>query len=87
MTYSEQTETKVTINGWVTRSKNGTIITFSDSPECKRGHCVWYYKEESEVVDLTQTGLFDNDLFPSVTWESEPQKVKIEITLIGEKGG
>lgn len=69
---------EVTINRWLTRSKCGSLIA-SDSPECKRGHCVWYHKEGSNVIDLDETGLFDNNIFPSLTWESEPLEVTITI--------
>lgn len=69
---------EVTINRWLTRSKCGNLIA-SDSPECKRGHCVWYYKEGSNVIDLDETGLFNNNIFPSLTWESDPLEVSITI--------
>lgn len=68
---------EVTITRWLTRSKLGSLIA-SDSPECKRGHCVWYHKEGSNVIDLDETGLFDNNIFPSLTWESDP----LEVTVI-----
>lgn len=74
---------EVTIEGWVTRSKNGKIV-FSDSPECKRGKCVWYHKEGSNIVTLSETGLFDEDILPSITWGSDPKRVKITITPIEE---
>lgn len=77
--FLSDTSEEVTIEGWVTRSKNGKIV-FSDSPECKRGSCVWYHKEGSNIVTLSDTGLFDEGILPSVTWESEPLKVKITIT-------
>ena len=69
---------EVTINRWLTRSKCGSLIA-SDSPECKRGHCVWYHKEGSNVIDLDETGLFDNNIFPDLTWESDPLEVTITI--------
>ena len=72
------TSEEESIEGWLTRSKNGNLI-FSDSSECKRGHCVWYHKEGANVVDLSNTGLFDNNIFPSVTWETDPFKIKIII--------
>lgn len=72
---------EVTIEGWVTRSKNEKIV-FSDSPECKRGSCVWYHKEGSNIVTLSETGLFDEDILPSVTWETEPLKVRLTLTPI-----
>ena len=69
---------EVTIDGWLTRSVGGSL-TFSDSPECRRGHRVWYHKEGTNVVDLDETGLFPNNLFPDLTWESEPLEVTITI--------
>lgn len=74
---SEETE-EVTIDGWLTRSASGNIV-FSDSSECRRGNRVWYHKEGANVVDLDETGLFPNNLFPSLTWESDPLEVTITI--------
>ena len=70
----------VIIDRWLTRSKCGNLIA-SDSPECRRGNQVWYYKEGANVVDLDETGLFPNNLFPSITWESDPLEVTIIIKL------
>ena len=69
---------EVTIDGWLTRSVSGNIV-FSDSSECRRGHRVWYHKEGANVVDLDETGLFPNNLFPSLTWNSEPLEITITI--------
>lgn len=77
------THEQVTIDGWVTRSKNGKIV-FSDSSECKRGSCVWYHKEGSNIVTLSDTGLFNEDILPSITWESEPKRVRITLTPMEE---
>jgi len=73
----EETE-EVTIDGWLTRSVSGNIV-FSDSSECRRGNRVWYHKEGANVVDLDETGLFPNNLFPSLTWDSDPLEVTITI--------
>ncbi|ROT19618.1 hypothetical protein EEL53_10265 [Muribaculaceae bacterium Isolate-114 (HZI)] len=69
---------EVTIDGWLTRSVSGNIV-FSDSSECRKGNRVWYHKEGANVVDLDETGLFPNNLFPSLTWESNPLEVTITI--------
>lgn len=69
---------EVTIDGWLTRSVGGNIV-FSDSSECRRGNRVWYHKEGANVVALDEIGLFPNNLFPSLTWESDPLEVTVTI--------
>lgn len=71
------------MEGWLTRSKSGELI-LSDSPECKRGGCVWYHKEGSNVISMSELGFFSNDIFLSVTWQSEPKRVRIKIQEIEE---
>ncbi len=71
------------LEGWLTRSKSGELI-LSDSPECKRGGCVWYHKEGSNVISVSELGLFSDDIFPSVTWLTEPKKVRITLEAIEE---
>lgn len=73
----------VVLEGWLTRSTSEELI-LSDSPECKRGGCVWYHKEGSNVISMSELGLFSNDIFPSVTWQSEPKKVRLIIEEIEE---
>ncbi len=67
---------KEVAEGWVARDKNCDLN-------------VWMRKPiRNKYLGRWQRGgvpiLLPKDTFPSITWESEPQRVKIEITLIYE---
>lgn len=61
---------KVTISGWVARNKNGELWWHKENPW--RGAEGWIPRN-TNIISIS------NDSFPSVTWESEPKKVKITI--------
>lgn len=68
---------KVTISRWVARDGDGELNLFTSPPS----------REEEEVFEGVwirawsgYTRLKLPNYFPSVTWESEPVKVKIEIS-------
>ena len=59
------------IEGWVARDSNGEIFLHGDMP----------YKDRTYWQNASLTAMkIDAALFPSVTWKSEPLKVKIQIT-------
>ena len=72
---------EVTIEGWVARDEDGFINLFNGKP-------MRDYADRSDVTygfwDRTDGHLLElpTTSFPSVTWESEPQKVKITTTPI-----
>lgn len=59
------------IQGWVARDKNGDLFMYSTKPEWDRLTGMWY----GERALITPS----NDLFPDLTWESEPESVEIVI--------
>lgn len=67
---------KVVIDGYVARDKGGGVYLHSEYP--KRGVMEWH------SFGHTPRNL-PKGSFPSITWLSEPCKVKIEITLSEEK--
>ncbi len=75
---------KAVIEGWVARDKDV-------SHGCDLHLFTKVKPERRELMSDWVGGLsrivLDSSLFPSITWESEPQRVRIEITLIDEKGG
>ena len=64
----------VILEGWVARDKNGLVFIHSHDPI--RRKTVWLAKE-SESYDY----LLPQGSFPSLTWEDEPKKVKIIVTM------
>ena len=71
---------EATISGWVVRTKRGELI-FSDPPPCGKSNVIWHYREGTDVRQLLE--LFGNDIFPSLTWESDP--IEVEITIKPKK--
>ncbi len=73
----------VSVERWITRSAINNQLILSDSPECRKGNRVWYYKEGSDVLALSETGLFGDDILPSVSvHDDKPKHVRITIELI-----
>lgn len=62
----------VTIDAWVARDESGELITHAEKPE--RYNCGEWDSNKGMIT-------LDETLFPSVTWESEPKKVKVTIEL------
>ncbi len=67
---------KAVIEGWVARDKDGMIFLHKIRPQ--RVLFAEGFSPEEDFYELPK------DSFPSVTWESEPAKVRIEITQIDE---
>ena len=72
---------QVTIEGWVARDKCGPtdlgLRIYTDYPRRMEGLKRWNGREAKSV-------LIDHRLFPEVTWDSEPKRVKITITSINQ---
>ncbi len=76
--FNISTPEKAVIEGYVARDRNGDLSLYRTYPE--RQENFGYWRDGDGESKLPQ------ESFPSITWESEPQRVKIEITLIDEKG-
>ena len=63
----------ITIEGWVARDKSSFTAFFSEDKP-RRGIDSWFNKSGS-VVPIPRK------YFPSLTWEDEPKKVKITVTM------
>ncbi len=73
------TETAV-IEGWVARDSeefDGALHLFGAQPE-RVAESFWGIYGNSHATELP------HDCFPTVTWESGPKRVKIEVSLIDE---
>ena len=72
---------QVTIEGWVARDKCGPtdlgLRIYTAYPRRMEGLKRWNGREAKSV-------LIDHRLFPEVTWDSEPQKVRITIKTIDQ---
>lgn len=64
------------LEGWIVRDGNGSLNLFDEEPTREEWCEMW-----SDGLD--HFGLPYNS-FPSVTWQSEPKRVSIELTLIDE---
>ena len=62
------------IQGWVARDDDGDLFFYNDKP--RREKAVW--DEPQYWIGETQIDL-DPNLFPDLTWESEPEPVEIII--------
>ena len=74
--FLSDTPEEVTIEGWVVRDANPHSLRFFDRQPARLSD-MW-----GSVYSYYNTMQLDPIMFPSVTWESEPQKVKITITPI-----
>lgn len=63
-------EKETTTYGWVARDKGGTLWVFENYP--KREANMWI---EDLIINLS------DECFPGITWESEPKKATIKITI------
>ncbi len=74
---------EITIEGWIARDEDGFINLFNDKPirdYCDRSDVTYGFWDEANEhhIELPTAS------FPSVTWKSEPKKVRITITPIEE---
>lgn len=65
------------MEGWVARDEDGCIYLFQDNPtrNTDLSYGFWHGNND-DFIELP------TDSFPSVTWQSEPKKVKITIEEI-----
>lgn len=68
---------------WIARDKSGVLNLFNDKPEISPyGHnyfcCAGGVFYEGEYITIDRT------LFPQVTWENSPQRVRIELMEEGK---
>lgn len=70
----KQEDADTVISGWVARDKEGDIFMYEHQP--KRIYDGEYSRWEEDVV-CTQP--LPCELFPDLTWDSEPQEVEIII--------
>ena len=72
------TPEETSLNGWICRDKDGDLNFFygGDKPRKEDGEDYWCATFGSNFEYLPKS------LYPNVTWETEPQKVKITITPI-----
>lgn len=61
--------------GWLCRDRNGKgFIMFTDSPlQRDEGMGIWLANADTRLIYI------DNDMFPQVTWQSEPVRVSVEV--------
>lgn len=59
---------------WIARDKDGELCLYTQEPE-RNGDSFWYgnYPYEHTYIKLC------NLLFPEVTWENSPRKIKIDL--------
>ena len=81
--FLSDTPEKVTLEGWVARDEEFDEDFFPTD--------IFLYKKKpirNKNLGTWESGLYDfaipHDSFPSVTWETEPKRVKLTITLIEE---
>lgn len=60
---------EIVISGWLSREKDGDLYIYTCKPERNSSRGCWV----GNVADVTPS----NDLFPDLTWESEPLQVEI----------
>lgn len=74
-TSSPKKETAV-IEGWVARDQSGYLVLHYKKPHRTYGNTKWYSAQSQKSLP--------RDSFPSVTWQSEPKKVRITLEIIDE---
>lgn len=68
------------LEGYVARDEDGFIAVYQNKPTRDEYDCRKFWHD-----DISESHIeLPTDSFPSVTWEGEPKKVKIEITPIEE---
>lgn len=72
----QEKDADTVIQGWVARDQSGYHVLHYKKPHRTYGNTRWYSAQSQKSLP--------RDSFPSVTWQSEPKKVRIELTLIDE---
>lgn len=69
----------IPLSGWICRDKDGDLNFFygGDKPRKEAGEDYWSATFGNNFEYLP------NSLYPNVTWETEPLKVKLTLTPIG----
>lgn len=67
----------VITNAWVARDESGELIAHAEKQE--RDNCGKEWDSNKGMITL------DDTLFPSVTWENSPKKVRVTIELEEEE--
>lgn len=63
---------------WIARNKSGTLVLWFNKP-VRQGE-EWYSNDGFFILDSVQFPTFGEvTLFPEVTWEDSPKKVKFEL--------
>ncbi len=80
---SETAPEKEIVEGWVARdSQRASNTLHFHRNEVKRGKFYWENKENRPIGESL---ILPESLFPSITWQSKPKRVRIEITLIDDE--
>ena len=58
---------------WIAREIEGALFAYTGKPKYDKNCCCWDFLDGTHVFEL------DDDLFPEVTFENSPQKVKIKL--------
>lgn len=58
---------------WITRDWDGLTLFQSESEPQLSDDYLWYVNEDEDFMRLSE------DLFPEITFENSPKKVKIEV--------
>lgn len=64
------------LEGWVARDQSGYLVLHYKKPHHTYGNTRWYSAQSQKSLP--------RDSFPSVTWQSEPKRVRIKIEEIEE---
>lgn len=70
----QEKDTDTVINGWVARDKNGDLVCCAGSKPFKEEKMPFWKVDFRNFIEC-----IPNDLFPDLTWESEPEQVEIII--------
>lgn len=73
------------IKGWIARDENGDLYAFVKKPERSLGE--FELKDKTLWEDFTGNGSIrlPKELFPDITWESDPIEVELTISELAKK--
>lgn len=67
----QEKDADTVIQGWVARDMDGRLYVYCHEPKRNLMECLW----EGEIMNIS----LSDDMFPDLTWESEPIEVEIQI--------
>lgn len=71
-----------TIRGWVARNATGKILFFNGKEAPERPYSERLPKQwEGSKTPVNGIPIIPQSAFPEITWESDPKRVTIQITL------